>query len=201
MVNFPPPELIGDPTEDRRRKETDHAKKLWLGSVYAESLNPSHVMFVDADDLVSRRLAAYVDEHTHSNGWYINEGFEHPSKKEIIYPKSKFYTKCGTSNIIRYDLLKPLLETHLDQVDTRGGAPYVRHKLQRSYFARIGNPLLPLPFKGAVYVTGHGDNNFLEYFSSKQKTLLDFGRLYGGKLRKRLVAMPITSEMRDEFGL
>ena len=201
MVDFSPPKLIGEPTEDHTRKETDHAKKLWLGSVYAESLNPSHVMFVDSDDLVSRRLATFTDGHIRSNGWYINQGFEYPSKENVIYPKSKFYTKCGTSNIIRYDLLKPLLEAHLDQVDARNGAPYMRHKLQRRYLANTGNPLLPLPFEGAVYVTGHGDNIFLEYFSRKQKNLLDYGRLYGGKLRKRLVARPITNEIRDEFGL
>ena len=200
-VDFPPPDLIGDPTENRTRKQTDRAKKLWLGLVYAESLNPSHIMFVDSDDCISRRLAAHVDENSQNNGWYISRGFEYPSKGEIVYPKSKFYTKCGTSNIIRYDLLQPLLETHLDRVRAQNGALYRRHQHQGKYFANAGNPLLPLPFQGAIYVTEHGDNIFLEYFSKKQKTLLDLVRLYGGKLRKRLVARPITKELRDEFGL
>ncbi len=201
IADFPPPELIGDSAEDHTRKETDHAKKLWLGSVRAESFNPSHVMVVDADDCISRRLVAYVDENSHSNGWYINQGFEYPNEGNIIYPKSKFYTKCGTSNIIRYDLLVSLLETDLDKVNIKNDLIYMRHKLPRGHFANAGNSLLPLPFRGAVYVTGHGDNNFLEYFSSKRKSFSDYGRLYGGKLRKRLVAEPVTEEIRNEFGL
>ncbi len=201
IVDHSPPLLIGDPAEDRRRKETDHAKKLWLGFVYAKSLSPSHVMAVDADDCISRRLAAHVDKNIHSNGWYIDQGFEYPNKGNVIYPKSKFYTKCGTSNIIRYDLLSPLLETSVDKVSIKNDLMYMRHKLQRGYFAETGSPISPLPFPGAIYITEHGDNNFLEYFSNKQKTLSDYGRLYGGKLRKRLMAKPVTKEIRDEFGL
>ena len=202
VVAFPLPDIIGDPTEDRLRKETDHAKKLWVGSVYAESIAPTHVMHVDADDCISRNLAAYVNENSQHNGWYVDKGFEYQDSGKTIYPKSKFYTKCGTSNIVRYDLIKPLFSTPLDRVSARDdSAFFMRHKLQRGYFDSIGSPLSPLPFPGAVYITGHGDNNYLEYFANKKKTLLDLGRLYGGKFRKRMVARQVTEELQVEFGL
>ncbi|MEM6450987.1 MAG: hypothetical protein AAF703_11790 [Cyanobacteria bacterium P01_D01_bin.105] len=200
-ADFPAPKLMGDPTENRIRKEADQTRKVWLGSVYAETFQPSHVMFVDSDDCISCNLVAYVDRHRQSNGWYIEQGFEYPSRGHIIYPKSKFYTKCGTSNIIRYDLLKPLLRDDPGTLGPNHYPIYIRHKAQRSYFAKAGNPLSPLPFPGAIYITEHGDNTFLEYFSRKQKNLLDLTRVYGGKLRKRMVAQPITREIREEFGL
>ncbi|MGB3299781.1 MAG: glycosyltransferase family A protein [Phormidesmis sp.] len=199
-ADFSPPDLHGladDPTEGRRRKEADHKRKLWLGSVHAESLNPSHIMFVDADDCISRKLASHVDKDLESSGWYISQGFEYPDNGQTIYPKSKFYMKSGTSSIIRYDLLKPLLAIQPDKIE----GTYLSHKLLPSYFQENGSPLTPLPFRGAVYITGHGDNNFLEYFSNKQKNLPDLMRLYGGRLRKLLVAMSVTQEMQDEFYL
>lgn len=199
-ADFSPPDLedlVDNPVESIRRKRVDHKRKLWLGSVHAESLKPSHVMFVDADDCISCKLTSHVDGDLGNSGWYIEQGFEYPDNGQVIYPKSKFCMKSGTSTIIRYDLLSSLLAIQPDSIEVT----YLSHKLLPNYFQKIGNPLTPLPFRGAVYVTGHGDNIFLEYFSNKQKSFPDLMRLYGGKMRKMLVAMSVTQEMQDEFHL
>ena len=65
--------------------------------------------------------------------------------------------------------LNHLLEPNLDQVRARETALYQRHKLLCEYFANVGNPLSPLPFRGVIYVTEHGDNYFLEYCFTKAK--------------------------------
>ncbi len=195
---FPPPELIGDPTEDRRRKNTDHRRKLWLGLKHSEQLNPSYAMCVDADDCVSCHLAQYVKEHNDENGWYVDKGFEYPDEGNTIYPRSKMYEKCGTSNIIKYELLKPLLDIDVYEIDE---SIYLVHKRIPELFKEMGYSFSALPFPGTVYVTGHGDNNFLEYFSKKKKTFTDLARLYFGKFKKLLVGRPLTKKIRDEFCL
>ncbi|MBW4654702.1 MAG: hypothetical protein KME20_16930 [Kaiparowitsia implicata GSE-PSE-MK54-09C] len=195
---FPPPEPIENPKEDRKRKHTDNKRKLWLGLKFSESFKPSHVMFVDADDCVSCHLAHYVKEHNNENGWYVDKGFEYPAEGSIIYPRSNLYEKCGTSNIIKYELLKPLLEVDVYEID---GLAYLPHKKIPELFKEMGYPFSALPFPGSIYITGHGDNIFLEYFSKKNKNPADLTRFYLGKLKKLLVGRPLTKKIRDEFSL
>ncbi|MGP1384733.1 MAG: glycosyltransferase family A protein [Thainema sp.] len=201
FADFLPPKTTENPSKDIQKKCFDHKMKLWLGSVYAESLDPTHVMFVDADDCVSCRLAKYVQENIYENGWYVDKGFEYPNNKKIVYPRSKLYQKSGSSNIIRYDLLKPILVNKPNKEDMDVDKNFLNHKLIRGYFDSINTPMKPLPFRGSVYVTEHGDNIFLQYFIEKEKNYLDLIRFYGGKTRKFFMARPLTEDIRSEFCL
>ncbi|MEO1134802.1 MAG: glycosyltransferase family 2 protein, partial [Cyanobacteria bacterium J06639_1] len=71
-VDFPPP-------DGSIRAETmkDKWKKISVGLIRAGELNPDFVMLMDADDLVSRRLSQYVNQHKDSNGWIFDLGYKY----------------------------------------------------------------------------------------------------------------------------
>lgn len=114
-----------------------------------------HIMVVDYDDLVSRRLATLVADHPQANGWYVDRGYFFSGGRIVYHCRSNFFEWCGTSHIIRADLLR--LPKSID------AAPedYVRRTLGSHKFIKrdldgLGAPLPPLPFAGAVYRMGHG---------------------------------------------
>src|SRR5690606_10618695 len=104
----------------------------------------THIMPVDADDLVSNRLAGFVEEHPDENGWVIDQGYVHRQGSRIILVHSPFDQLCGTCHIIRRDLWS--VPDSPDQASGEytdlilGSHRFVRAKLEREGF-----PLRPLP--------------------------------------------------------
>jgi hypothetical protein len=154
-VDFPYPHH----EQDRiARGLTDKGRKVLAGLVYAEKFQPSHAMTVDADDCVSNRLAAFVSQSPQANGWFIDRGYKYREGDNFLYLKRKnFYRMAGSANIIRYDLLNLPTEPEYN----RGYGYYkfhLDHQKVRFFMEDKGAPIKPLPFAGAVYVLGTGDN-------------------------------------------
>ncbi len=168
---------------------TDKGRKILRGLVEAQKYTPTHTMAVDADDCVSHRLAGFVAQHPRQPGWVINRGYRYPEGQTQIYLKrQKFYEMCGTCNILRYDL------NDLPQAPeyNRGYgyyAYYIDHEKVKGILANRGTPLKSLPFLGAVYVVGTGENLYY-----------DERRLHRSILT-RLNYRALTPQIRAEFGL
>ena len=113
----------------------------------------SHVMAVDYDDFVSRRLAELVVTNRAAPGWNFETGYVWAGGG-WCYLKSDFHAICGTSHIIRRDLFGAL--DHGGEPDLRaikrrvGSHIFIHHDL-----AAEGRPLSALPFPGAVYRIGN----------------------------------------------
>lgn len=113
-----------------------------------------HVMVVDYDDLVSRRLAALSAEHPDANGWFFDSGWLYSGGSLVSAYPEDFNRFCGTSVIVHGRLLR--IPRSMDGFDpdytsrTLGGHIWIRQDL-----ADAGSPLQPLPFPGAVYRIGH----------------------------------------------
>lgn len=165
---------------------TDKGRKVLKGLVYAKKFNPSHTMLVDADDCVSKNLAAFVNRNLNANGWYFNKGYKYLDGDEFVYIKrSRFYTLSGTANIINYKLL----DLPENPEYNRGYGYYklhLNHQKVKSVMKEKGFTLQPLPFIGSIYILGTGDN------MSGNEDILRFNWFN----RKRL-----TKEMREEFSL
>jgi hypothetical protein len=147
-VDFPVPGFSDHPALNR-----DKYRKLLVGFHAARESGATHVMEVDADDCVSNRLAATTAKERCQAGWYFDSGYMHRDGSARIYRKEiSFYEWCGTSNMVRADLLE-LPETY----DNGEGFRLLAHtKVQR----RLSRQLAPLPFPGAVYVrTKRGEAN------------------------------------------
>jgi hypothetical protein len=127
------------------------------GTRLAHALNAvrpqGHVMVVDYDDLVSSRLALQVAAEPDAPGWFVDAGYLWDGGGLASVVRTGFNEACGTSMIVRADLLRLPLDpsdpSSLDWIKAILGS----HKRWRGVL-----PLEPLPFPGAVYRVGSGHN-------------------------------------------
>jgi hypothetical protein len=198
-VDFPAPEPEYGPRVD------DRAKRVVAGLLALDRPAVTHVMSVDADDYVSRRLAAFVAEHPDDNGWYVDDGYELQEGSRLIRHRTTgFYQRCGTCNIIRRDLFTlpdTLQDYHRMTGFDRfiGGHPHARGDLE----AR-GHPLQPLPFAGAVYLRDRSGESVTmqEAFRAKlARNPRELLRVARNAVMAPLELRPLGRELRLEFGL
>lgn len=130
----------------------DKGRRLLAGMRAAGSTD--YFMPVDDDDYVSNRVAAFVDQARGEPGWFVQDGYVWTTGGRLLYRHDNFNRYCGTSHIIRSDLID------LDVADDEAGVAYVKKMLGSHVFiadalAQAGAPLQRLPFAGAVYRIGH----------------------------------------------
>ena len=159
--------------------------KLKRGMVYARRWAPCHVMFVDADDCVSSRLADLVERNPSCPGWVLDHGYMHSEGTHLVYCRDNFDQYCGTSSIVRCaedDFPSSMSESSFRFDVLRHG-----HKGIARAMRERGTPLERAPFVGAVYVTDTGENN-------SGVSLFPWGPRF-------LSSLPLSASMRQEFGL
>lgn len=159
-----------------------------------------HVMVVDYDDWVSRRLAAHAAATPRAPGWYVRVGWVWDGGRVACrYPS--FMEFCGTSFMIRRDLLgipMDISEPCLEEVRRRLGS----HKFLRGHLEEQGTPLEPLPFPGAVYRVGTPSAVSGSAGMLRRMTPLRMLRRQPVRFLKRAASLrPVGTAMRDEFGL
>jgi hypothetical protein len=177
------------PTSSEERM-VDKSRKINRGAAFARPWAPSHLMFADADDCVSNRLAGFVNDHPLAQGWYFQNGYLHDPGSPFIYRRKRFHLFCGTSHIIRCqpdDLPEKPGEPDDDYWPLSHGHPQMAE-----FLARRGTPLAPLPFQGALYNIATGENysgNAMSGWHGKREAV-----------RKLLNCRLLTSAIREEFG-
>ncbi len=200
-VDFPPNKLHvqGSASVEAFRDavRSDKGRRILAGMLHAGPMG--HVMVVDDDDFISRRLTSFVARHRDENGWYIRDGYIWSNNGRLLYRYSNFSHLCGTSHIVRSDLygIPNSLETADDDYFRRalGSHVFIQGDLEAK-----GTPLQPLPFPGAVYRTGHGEshsrsNSILRQYFIKKSLL---GR--PAEFLRRLACLKVKSDkMEREF--
>ena len=202
-VDFPPP--LPDPTDqnttgyeysrskDMARKDADKARKILTGLEYAQRLNPTHSMVVDADDCVSCHLAEFVTRNPQGTGWFFKRGYLYPEGGRFLYlNRQNFNQVCGSSVIIAYHLRQAL---------------FPRPDYYMPCFEVPPVDMNPLPFVGAVYSMAHGDNMLMSAENKKSM----YGSYLKGLFSRRIFATVrkiskywptiLTDSIRTEFGL
>jgi len=144
-VDLPVPRL------DHAELVCDKVLKISIGAQQAIACGSRFIMFADADDLVSRRLAALARQCPDVNGWYFPRGYSHRYGQPWLKRTHHHHLLCGTSAVLRADLLK------FERSDEyRGGWVNTLAAAGHDQYAAIleaqGHPLAPLPFPGSVYV-------------------------------------------------
>ena len=156
-------------------------------------------MVVDDDDLVSNRLAAFVDANQGAYGWHFHDGYLWEDGSRLVYRYSQFSRLCGTSHVIRADLyglptdVREASETYVKRM--LGSHIFIRDDLERA-----GTPLAPLPFPGAIYrighPTAHSRSSGLVATVFGRKGVLTNARTF---ITNVLRIRPLTKNIRDEF--
>jgi hypothetical protein len=166
QVDFPPPSPAKTAKVGREAILADKGTKLAVGVLAAARYGPTHVMTVDADDFVSNRISGFVNERPKATGWYVDVGYKLLDSANVVAAVERFNEQCGTSLILPFDALGvPELPLHAtqDEVYAGFGEFTVRellgsHRMALTHFRDLGRPLERLPFRGAVYVVGTGEN-------------------------------------------
>jgi hypothetical protein len=198
-VNFPIP---GSTLPEKMK---DKEKKLAVGLLAARELQPTHIMPVDADDCISKRLVSFVAQNPQSNGWYIDIGYEYQEgSRKIMVRKENFYKLCGTCNIINYRLFS-LPDKVLGDEPLTGHDNFLEgHPSAKISLAARGTPIEPLPFPGAIYVRDQiGESTCMQEpliatFKRNPKQAL---RGIKKTLLAPLIQRELTDEIRAEFNL
>lgn len=150
------------PEDEYDAKSHDKRVKTRLGIHHGRDLGATHSMAVDADDFVSRRLAAHVARHPTADGWFFPNGyFYREGDRKLHLRRRDYYRWTGTSQIVRQDLFpipEGLAPRDFDRPETLGETYYVSARRAREEVAQRGGELRPLPFPGSVYVVDHGEN-------------------------------------------
>ena len=201
---------------DRKAPQTlmaDKYRKLAVGFAHARALQPDFTMIVDADDLVSNRLAAHANAHRGANGWSVHRGYVFDYENGYLLRQPNFHQVCGTSAIVSTRTFE-----FPDAGDFGDSEVFARarqqcalltngHQTIERYMAERGTPLAPLPFAGAIYVLGHGDNYVRTHVQGPPEARV-FRSLAGQRLSKAkrvLSHLPrrqaLTFALRQEFGM
>lgn len=191
-VDFPPAEPPANATDWVNWLYLDKGCKIAVGLQHAKKFSPTHVMPVDADDFVSNRLAKLVRDNPGCPGWYMPTGLKYSGLFHIAEPLDRFWSYCGTTHILRQDLLP--VPDELGPFPSRDEvvASFDHFYLERilgchvdtiRYFDEQGIKLAPMPFIGALYHADTGENASREWWKQSR-----FGPIWGTPLRPHQLA-------------
>ncbi|MDQ0644599.1 hypothetical protein [Microbacterium murale] len=153
QVSFPPPSDARTPRTGIAAVLRDKGTKNAIGLARARDLGADYVMFVDADDFVSRRLTAFVAAKIGAPGWTITDGWRVQLQRRAVRRHSgDFQLQCGSSHIVRADLLPPttagVTATQEELYDEQGDL--LERWLGSHMHIHDDLPLSALPFPGAL---------------------------------------------------
>jgi hypothetical protein len=148
-------------------------------------------MIMDADDCVHRDLAALACKWPSAHGWIFHDGYWHDEGTRSLVRWKDFDKCCGTSAIVRLEPCE--LPSSLSEANDHYFILSKGHEAIRDFFRERGTPLAALPFTGAIYITGNGEN--LSGFA--------VAKLRGRRmmLQRLIGTRPLTHNIRSAFGL
>lgn len=172
----------------------DKGYKLSMIGRRIRELGGGYTMIVDADDLVSNRIAAYVKAHPGQHGFISKYGYifnqgEHWCRR-ALQPDQV----CGSCLIVNYsvDDLPAALPPSPGSPEGKDFILRKPHPSIRPWLEEHGRPVSVIPFPTTVYMRNTGDNH----------SMLDGGRLgLKRQLEQALQRRIAVEKIADEFGL
>ncbi len=151
-ADFPPPLYRQEMMVDKNRKREMIAHRL-------RQMGGGYLMYLDADDLVSGRLAEFVLADRHAHGYVVNRGYELDHRSQTVRVAPSFDRLCGSCCILRWDV-EDLPETPFAPARVRlRNYLDAGHARWAALAASEGRPLKAVPFPAVVYVTNTGENH------------------------------------------
>lgn len=187
-VSQPHPSVAPD---DFSGQMADKYRKTRAGLEAARAFCPCHIMKLDADDLVSNRLAAWVSRHDCGQGWVVDRGYVFEENARSLMAFRPLHHLCGSTFVV------PTTHAALPEP---GATPASRlplldiahHELMSALQAQ-GYRMASIPFPATVYNTGNGQNHSRMSLRNWQAWRLRFRKLVGWR--------PLTEALRAEFNI
>jgi hypothetical protein len=193
-VDFEPPQ------RNHHDMCVDKVRKISEGVKWAIARNSDYVVFMDADDLVSRRLSEFVAAHHGDNGWYFDNGYAYRHGQRWIREHEFHHLICGTAAIVRTDLLSfaPSDFCGAENVNTLAAAG---HGQYRAVLEAQGAPLGKLPFFGSVYILHEDATSGVPAANSVRPHIPRWRRVLTWSRRTLPKMRPLTPTLRAEFSI
>ncbi|MGN6296288.1 MAG: hypothetical protein ACTHM7_05860 [Ginsengibacter sp.] len=203
-VDFPYPFVTADKIEDfdsyvqkyynkeYSEKMLDKGKKISFGCKIAQQYNCSYIMAVDSDDLVSNKLAEYVNQQGSDNaGWRIRKGFVYEEGNFHVTKNKRIFGINGSTHIISSKIITiPDFERNIfwnfNLFEAHG---YTRQRLKD--YNKV--ELQEIDFYGIIYVVHKNNYSNIRKITSDLTLKNVVKKIIRGKL--------ITKELSLEFGL
>lgn len=188
--------LIADTPTPRNGREM-MLDKGWKISMIAQKIRAAgggYTMLVDADDLVSNRIAEYAKENPDLNGFTSRTGYLYTEGDDFCRKIHMPYRICGSCTIVKYtpkDLPSIMPEDFYDDSSSEQWLIRKPHRAIPDELSNLGRPLSFVSFPMTVYVRGTGDNHSMlggGHLSSKRQLELMLSR-----------KIPLSS-ISEEFG-
>lgn len=167
-LDWPPVDpVISETVYSRRYPILDKGTKYPVAIAAALEMGTDHIMFVDSDDFVACDLAEFVNQNPGTAGWVMDRGYILTPK--AFTPFDRFHMRCGTSNIVRADLLGACIPAGLDSswsptLIAHAMDDFVmlelfgNHKDHATFFRGWGYTIEAFPVRSAVWNLGTGEN-------------------------------------------
>jgi hypothetical protein len=177
----------------------DQGRRTIFGAKEAIRLNCNYIMSVDADDLISDKIASFVEKNSSnkSAGWYVNKGFVFfEGEKHLMKQPFKMNELNGSTHIIRCDLIPiPDFNSHnLLDFHFFSAHGWLRKRISQQY----GEELTSLPFYAVIYSINPGGWTFEDHKLSPSgirqifKTILLF-RFLSVKISREFGYYPVKT--------
>lgn len=188
------------PSAEFVSKDKDKMMKMQVGLLHAKEINASHVMFVDADDCVSKHIAEFTSQNLAVNGWFFSKGYDYREDVCLLRKRNKnLHLRTNTSHVVRINLLELEMKFSPDEINADCA---LNHPHTAKILSKRGNPLTMLPFRGVIYITDNGENIWWSQDAIEtSKSIKKYTFAILKSLYQSLITQNITESIRNEFGL
>lgn len=190
--------LIADtpyPTNSREMM-LDKGWKISMIAMRIRELGGGYTMLVDADDLVSNRIAEYVNSHPNENGFLSKNGYIYNDGFSYVKKVYALHRICGSCAIVNYcveDLPDHMPENLWDNSSVDRWIIRKSHRVVPQLLKEMGRPLRTIPFPTTMYLRNTGDNHSMLNGSD-----LDWKRKIELLLRRKIF---LKGNLEKEFGV
>lgn len=179
--------------KNRHEMMIDKGYKVHTIAMRVRELGGGFTMLVDADDLISNRIAEYVNKNIDKNGFTSKNGYYYYEGNNYVKKGHRFPN--GSSTIVKYEI-EDLPNKYYDiETHNNDSNPHIIRK-NHGHIPRIckenGKPLSILPFMASIYVRNTGDNHSL--IDRNQSKLRIIEQFIMPKIK-------INDKLREEFSI
>ena len=151
------------PEFDVMNRIADKMRKRMFTGAWLRANLPSdgiYMMFLDADDLVHRDLAAYILEHDNRRSYLIDKGYRYDCRSALLDRRSSFFYRVSASSFIGY-FTKTDLPNNWEDGDAALAKFDVYPRGHGEYgliAAQMGKDPDEVPFHAVTYLMNHGES-------------------------------------------